>query len=631
MHERGAPHLIDPARLIESATRLYGERDGAAVGRGAARAGRADQGAARRRAARALPVGLHARATPPTTSPTCTSRAGARSPATSRACASARAPCWRRRRRPTSTSQAWRRLAGADRELDSAEPRAHALRRLRGRRRASRRAARAARRGGAVMAARARRARRSRRAFVPAWPARRARRGRRRLRAGDAPGAELPRPRALPAPARERVRSRWRWPPTDRSATSSCVASTAGRCPSATTSRPTSATATRRMRSRWSTSATTASCASCTGASCRRSPTRPPTCSPALGVERGRPRRGRAAGRRPRRRRSSSRPGSSARSCCRCRCCTATRASRTGCATPSRRCSSPTRRTRRASTGAARSAAARPRPAALARRERQRFETLDTSADDPAQLYYTSGTTGLAKGIVHAHRYLLAHNEFVHCHDVQAGERFHGMGEWAWAAGICPLLGPWRLGAVQARLPARGRLRPAPPARLPLAPRGHERLRDADGDPLDDVDRRRARALPAALPGRLLGGRAAEPRGDPLVPRPVRGDGARLLRPHGVLSAVRQLPLDGGPRGVDGTADAGLGRRDPRRGRAPGAGGRARRDLPARALEPALPARLLAAAGGERARRSAASGSTPRTPRAWTRTATSGTRGAPTT
>jgi acyl-coenzyme A synthetase/AMP-(fatty) acid ligase len=24
------------------------------------------------------------------------------------------------------------------------------------------------------------------------------------------------------------------------------------------------------------------------------------------------------------------------------------------------------------------------------------------------------------------------------------------MGEWAWAAGICPLLGPWRLGVVQA-------------------------------------------------------------------------------------------------------------------------------------------------------------------------------------
>jgi acetyl-CoA synthetase len=77
------------------------------------------------------------------------------------------------------------------------------------------------------------------------------------------------------------------------------------------------------------------------------------------------------------------------------------------------------------------------------------FEPEDTLADDPAQLYYTSGTTGLAKGIVHAHRYLLAHEEFVYCHEVQDGERFHGMGEWAWAAGIAPLLGPWRYGAVQ--------------------------------------------------------------------------------------------------------------------------------------------------------------------------------------
>jgi len=76
-------------------------------------------------------------------------------------------------------------------------------------------------------------------------------------------------------------------------------------------------------------------------------------------------------------------------------------------------------------------------------------EAVDTAADDPAQLYYSSGTTGLAKGILHAHRYILAHEEFIYCHDVQDGELFHGMGEWAWAAGIAPLLGPWRLGAVQ--------------------------------------------------------------------------------------------------------------------------------------------------------------------------------------
>ena len=76
------------------------------------------------------------------------------------------------------------------------------------------------------------------------------------------------------------------------------------------------------------------------------------------------------------------------------------------------------------------------------------YEVADTAADDPAQLYYSSGTTGLAKGILHAHRYLLAHEEFEYCHDVRDGELFHGSGEWAWAAGICPLLGPWRYGAV---------------------------------------------------------------------------------------------------------------------------------------------------------------------------------------
>jgi acetyl-CoA synthetase len=86
----------------------------------------------------------------------------------------------------------------------------------------------------------------------------------------------------------------------------------------------------------------------------------------------------------------------------------------------------------------------------------KQLETADTSADEPAQLYYTSGTTGLAKGVVHAHRYVLAHNEFELCHDVQEGELFHGMGEWAWAAGIAPLLGPWRLGAVQCVLQREG-------------------------------------------------------------------------------------------------------------------------------------------------------------------------------
>ena len=37
VHEVGAPHLIDPARLLRSAGRLYGDRDGPPLGRGAGR------------------------------------------------------------------------------------------------------------------------------------------------------------------------------------------------------------------------------------------------------------------------------------------------------------------------------------------------------------------------------------------------------------------------------------------------------------------------------------------------------------------------------------------------------------------------------------------------------------------
>ena len=176
----------------------------------------------------------------------------------------------------------------------------------------------------------------------------------------------------------------------------------------------------------------------------------------------------------------------------------------------------------------------------------------DTAADDPAQLYYTSGTTGLAKGIVHAHRYLLAHEEFVYCHEVEDGERFHGMGEWAWAAGIAPLLGPWRLGAVQCvyrreggfdphrQLDFLSRNRVTNVFTTPTAMRAMMAVEDA-GTP-----------LPAGLPARLLGRRAAQPGGDPLVPRAVRPDRARLLRAHGVVSARRQLPRDGGAEGSMG-------------------------------------------------------------------------------
>ncbi|CAA9471550.1 MAG: Acetyl-CoA synthetase, partial [uncultured Solirubrobacteraceae bacterium] len=163
-------------------------------------------------------------------------------------------------------------------------------------------------------------------------------------------------------------------------------------------------------------------------------------------------------------------------------------------------------------------------------------------------------------------------------------------------------VGGWNLAPARAvaarggagRLSARGRIRPGQAARLPLAPPGHERLHDADRDALDDDHPGRGRAPPAGVPPGLQRRRAAQPGGDPLVPRAVRDHGARLLRADGVLPPRRQLPVDGRARGLDGQADAGLGRPAPRRGRAAGRPGRAGGDLPARALEPALSVGILA-------------------------------------
>ena len=73
------------------------------------------------------------------------------------------------------------------------------------------------------------------------------------------------------------------------------------------------------------------------------------------------------------------------------------------------------------------------------------FKPVDTAADDPALLIFTSGTTGPPKGALHAHRVLLGHLpgvEFMHDFFPKKGDRFWTPADWAWVGGLMDVLMP---------------------------------------------------------------------------------------------------------------------------------------------------------------------------------------------
>jgi acetyl-CoA synthetase len=86
----------------------------------------------------------------------------------------------------------------------------------------------------------------------------------------------------------------------------------------------------------------------------------------------------------------------------------------------------------------------------LLRISSSQLQRMDTAAEDPALLSYTSGTTGAAKGVLHAHRTLLGHLapfQLMHSLAPQPGDLSWTPADWAWMGGFMDSLFPsWSFG-----------------------------------------------------------------------------------------------------------------------------------------------------------------------------------------
>jgi acetyl-CoA synthetase/medium-chain acyl-CoA synthetase len=88
-------------------------------------------------------------------------------------------------------------------------------------------------------------------------------------------------------------------------------------------------------------------------------------------------------------------------------------------------------------------------PAGLVGRSEE-FDPADTAADDPALVYYTSGTTGGPKAVLHAHRYTWAQRYTASLWlGLREGDRAWTTADTGWAkAAYSVYFGPWSLGAT---------------------------------------------------------------------------------------------------------------------------------------------------------------------------------------